>query len=177
LCLVYAIFKNSHMAPTTPTTSEFKVALGQFPTGVTVVTAERAPGRVHGMTANSFTSVSLDPLLILICVGENAQLLSLVKTQKRFGVNILRDDQQAISEYFARVEESEDTEKRLGIRYCWTETGIPLLEEALVHLPCRVVASYAAGDHTIFIAEVESVEVYDGEPLLYLRGNYRQIAR
>jgi len=177
LRLVYAIFKNSLMAPTTPTTSEFKVALGQFATGVTVVTAERTPGRVHGMTANSFTSVSLDPLLILICVSENAQLLSLVKAQKRFGVNILKDDQQVISEYFARVEESEETEKRLGIRYRWTETGIPLLEEALVHLPCCVVASHSAGDHTIFIAEVESVEVYDGEPLLYLRGNYRHIAR
>jgi flavin reductase (DIM6/NTAB) family NADH-FMN oxidoreductase RutF len=165
------------MAPTTPTTSEFRLALGQFATGVTVVTAERAPGRVHGMTANSFTSVSLDPLLILICVNQNAQLLPLVKRQKRFGVNILKDDQQAISQYFACTEENDDTEKRLGIRYRWTKTGIPLLEEALVHLACNVVASHAAGDHTIFIAEVESVEVYDGEPLLYLRGNYRPVAR
>ena len=165
------------MAPTTPTTSEFRIALGQFATGVTVVTAERAAGRVHGMTANSFTSVSLDPLLILICVNENAQLLPLVKRQKRFGVNILKDNQQAISEYFARTEESDEMEKRLGIRYRWTETGIPLLEEALVHLACNVVASHAAGDHTIFVAEVKSIEVYDGEPLLYLRGNYRPIAR
>ena len=165
------------MAPITPTTSEFRLALGQFATGVTVVTAERAPGRVHGMTANSFTSVSLDPLLILICVNQNAQLLPLVKRQKRFGVNILKDNQQAISQYFACTEENDETEKRLGIRYRWTETGIPLLEEALVHLACNVVASHAAGDHTIFIAEVESVDVYDGEPLLYLRGNYRPVAR
>jgi flavin reductase (DIM6/NTAB) family NADH-FMN oxidoreductase RutF len=142
-----------------------------------VVTAERAPGRVHGMTANSFTSVSLDPLLILICVSHNAQLLPLVKEQKRFGVNILKDNQRAISEYFARTEESAEIEKRLGIRYRWTETGIPLLEDALVHLACKVVASHVAGDHTIFIAEVESVEVHEGEPLLYLRGNYRAVAR
>jgi len=142
-----------------------------------VVTAERAPGQVHGMTANSFTSVSLDPLLILICVSQNAQLLPLVKGQKRFGVNILKDNQRAISEYFARTEESAEIEKRLGIRYRWTETGIPLLEDALVRLACNVVDSHVAGDHTIFIAEVESVEVYEGEPLLYLRGNYRAVAR
>jgi flavin reductase (DIM6/NTAB) family NADH-FMN oxidoreductase RutF len=165
------------MAPITPTTSEFRLALGQFATGVTVVTAERAPGRVHGMTASSFTSVSLDPLLILICVSQSAQMLPLVKQQKRFGVNILKDDQRAMSEYFARTEESDETEKRLGIRYRWTETGIPLLEDALVHLACNVVDSHIADDHTVFIAEVESVEVYDGEPLLYLRGNYRRIAR
>ena len=165
------------MAPTTPTTSEFRLALGQFATGVTVVTAERAPGRVHGMTANSFTSVSLDPLLILICVSQNAQLLPLVKRQERFGVNILKDNQRAISEYFARAEESDETEKQLGIRYRWTATGIPLLRDALVHLACHVVASHVAGDHTILIAEVESVEVHDGDPLLYLRGNYSRVAR
>jgi len=164
------------MAPTTPTTSEFRLALGQFATGVTVVTAERAPGCVHGMTANSFTSVSLDPLLILICVKQSAQLMPLVKQHKRFGVNVLKDNQREISEYFARTEESAEMGKQLGVRYRWTETGIPLLEDALVHLGCNVVTSHVAGDHTIFIAEVESVEVYDGEPLLYLRGDYRQVA-
>jgi flavin reductase (DIM6/NTAB) family NADH-FMN oxidoreductase RutF len=164
------------MAPSTPTTSEFRLALGQFATGVTVITAERAPGRVHGMTANSFTSVSLDPLLILICVSHKAQLLPMVKQQKRFGVNILKDDQRAISEYFARTEEDAEAEKRLGIRYRWTETGIPLLQDALVHLACEVVDAHAAGDHTIFIARVGSVEIYDGEPLLYLRGDYRCVA-
>jgi len=142
-----------------------------------VVTAERAPGGVHGMTANSFTSVSLDPPLILICVSHGAQLLPMVQRQKRFGVNILKDNQRAISEYFARTEESAETEKQLGIRYRWTEKGIPLLEDALVHLACNVVDSRAAGDHTIFIAEVECVEIYDGEPLLYLRGNYRHVPR
>jgi len=165
------------MAPTTPTSSEFRLALGQFATGVTVVTAERSPGHVHGMTANSFTSVSLDPPLILICVSHAAQLLPMLKRQKCFGVNILKNTQRAISEYFARTEESTETEKELGIRYRWTEKGIPFLEDALVHLACNVVDSHVAGDHTIFIAEVETVEIYDGEPLLYLRGNYRHVAR
>lgn len=164
------------MALTTPTTNEFRLALGQFATGVTVVTAERTAGRVHGMTANSFTSVSLDPLLILVCVSHNAQLLPMVQQKRRFGVNILKANQRAISEYFARTEENAEMEKRLAIRYRWTESGIPLLEDALAHLACTLVDSHVAGDHTIFVAEVSSVEVYDGEPLLYLRGGYRRIA-
>ena len=165
------------MAPTTPTTSDFRLALGQFATGVTVVTAERAPGRVHGMTANSFASVSLDPLLILVCVSRNAQLLPMIEQQKRFGVNILKDTQRAISEYFARTEENEGAERQLGIRFRWTQSGIPLLEGALVHLACKLTASHVAGDHSIFLGAVESVEIFGGEPLLYLRGEYRRVEK
>jgi flavin reductase (DIM6/NTAB) family NADH-FMN oxidoreductase RutF len=163
------------MAPTTPSTSDFRHALGQFATGVTVVTAERAPGQVHGMTANSFTSVSLKPLLILICVSHQAQLLPLIRKHKRFGVSILREDQRALSEYFAQTMEDPQIEKRLGIRYRWTETGIPLLEDALAHLACKVASEQPAGDHTIFIGEVESLAVHEGKPLLYLCGNYRSL--
>jgi flavin reductase (DIM6/NTAB) family NADH-FMN oxidoreductase RutF len=162
--------------PSRPTPAEFRIACGQFATGVTVLTVERAPGKVHGMTANSLTSVSLDPLLILICVDQRAQFLPMVKEQGRFGVNILRDSQQSISKYFAQTEEKPDVEAQLGIRYRWTENGIPLLEDALVHITCTVVASYIAGDHTIFIAEVEGTEIFDGEPLLYFRGSYRRVS-
>jgi flavin reductase (DIM6/NTAB) family NADH-FMN oxidoreductase RutF len=163
-------------ASKSPSSAEFRLALAQFATGVTVITAEHGAGKVHGMTANSFTSVSLDPLLLLICVAQHAQLLPLVKAKKSFGVNILRHEQEAISRYFAQTEELPQVETELGIRYRWTSTGIPLLEGALVHLACNVVNSYIAGDHTIFIAEVEGVETYDGEPLLYFRRNYRRIA-
>lgn len=165
------------MALTTPTTSDFRLALGQFATGVTVVTAERAPGRVHGMTANSFASVSLHPLLILVCVSHNAQMLPMIEREKRFGVNILKDTQRAISEYFARTEENEAVEKELGIRFRWTQSGIPLLEGALVHLACKLTASHVAGDHSIFLGAVESVEIFGGEPLLYLRGEYRRVEK
>jgi flavin reductase (DIM6/NTAB) family NADH-FMN oxidoreductase RutF len=160
----------------TPTSSDFRLALGQFATGVTVVTVEREPGQVHGMTANSFTSVSLEPLLILICVDHDAQLLPLLHLRKRFGVSILKENQRPISEYFAQGEDDETREKRLGIGYRWTDSGIPLLQDALAHLACNVVAMQVAGDHTIFVGEVESVEVYEGEPLLYLRGEYRRVA-
>ena len=141
-----------------------------------MATVERGPGRVHGMTANSLTSVSLDPLLVLICVDHRAQFLPLVKEKKRFGVSILKEGHQAISKYFAQTEENTETEAQLGIRYHWTQTGIPLLADALVHVACNVVASYVAGDHTIFIGEVESTEIFDGEPLLYFRGAYRRVA-
>jgi flavin reductase len=164
------------MPTKTPTPAEFRLACAQFATGVTVITAERAPGKVHGMTANSVTSVSLEPLLLLICVDQRAQLLPMVKKQGRFGVSVLKESQQAISKYFAQTEESAEMEMKLGIRYRWTASGIPLLEDALVHIACKVAASYVAGDHTIFLGEVESTEVFDGEPLLFFRGSYRRIA-
>lgn len=164
------------MASTRPTPAEFRLALGQFATGVTVITAQRGPNQVHGMTANSFTSVSLDPLLVLVCICEDAQMLSVLKKEKRFGVSILKENQLAISEYFAQPEENKEIETRLGIRYRWSRSGIPLLENALAHLTCDVLSSHVAGDHTVFIAEVTSVEVYDGEPLLYFRGDYSRLA-
>lgn len=163
------------MPSSRPTRAEFRQALGQFATGVTVITAESGPNRVHGMTASSFTSVSLDPLMILICVDHSARLLPMVKKERRFGVNILKENQRAISEYFAQKDENAETEQRLGIRYSWTEDGIPLLDEALAHLTCEVVASHVAGDHTIFLAEVTSVAVQEGDPLLYFRAEYRRL--
>ena len=154
----------------------FRRVAGTFTTGVTVITVERDPGVVHGMTANSFTSVSLDPLLILVCVSHEARLLSFLKTQRRFGVNILREDQQALSEFFAKIEQTPEEHARLGIRYRWTASGIPLLDNTLAQLACNVVAEHPAGDHTIFIGEVESMESHDGEPLLFHRGQYRRLA-
>src|SRR5258707_7805347 len=154
----------------------FRRVAGTFTTGVTVITVERDPGVVHGMTANSFTSVSLDPLLILVCVSHEARLLSFLKTQRRFGVNILREDQQALSEFFAKIEQTQEAHARLGIRDRWTASGIPLLEATLAQLACNVVAEHPAGDHTIFIGEVESMESHDGEPLLFHRGQYRRLS-
>jgi flavin reductase (DIM6/NTAB) family NADH-FMN oxidoreductase RutF len=153
----------------------FRRVMGNFVTGVTVVTVEREPGKVHGMTANSFTSVSLDPLLVLVCVDQNAQLLSFLKMQRRFGVNMLRSNQQAISEHFAKPLQNPEEEKQLGVRFEWTESGIPLLEGALGQLACTVAAQYMAGDHTIFIGEVESIHEGEGDPLVYHQRQYRKL--
>src|SRR6266851_8698079 len=119
--------KTSQM-PTPPLSSfEFREALGHFSTGVTVVTVEREPGKIHGMTANSFTSVSLDPMLILVCVDQRAKMLPLLEEKKSFGVSVLKAGQEALSEYFAKGEQSAETEERLAIRYRWTPSGVPVL--------------------------------------------------
>jgi flavin reductase (DIM6/NTAB) family NADH-FMN oxidoreductase RutF len=163
-----------------PTTSLsldlFRRVMGSFPTGITVITAEREPGQVHGMTANSLTSVSLDPLLILVCVDQRARLLGHLKVQRCFGVNILKHSQQPIAEFFAKPEQDAAEEASLAIRFRWTASGIPLLEDALAHLSCNVVAQYMSGDHTIVVGEVESLELHEGEPLVHHRGHCRRLA-
>jgi flavin reductase (DIM6/NTAB) family NADH-FMN oxidoreductase RutF len=165
------------MTTSSLTTMEYRKALGQFPTGVTVVTVEREPGKVQGMTANSFTSVSLDPMLILVCVDERAKILPFLQKKKRFGVSVLKSGQQAISEYFARGVHSAEAEERLAIHFVKMASGVSVLENALLQLNCSVVASHLAGDHTIFIGEVETAGIDEGEPLLFFRGEYRKIAR
>jgi flavin reductase len=150
--------------------------LSQFATGVTVVTAESTPGQVHGMTANSFTSVSLDPPLILVCVDQRAQLLSYVTAKRRFGVSILNESQQELSLYFARPEQSEQENRRLGVRYRWMDGGIPVLGETMARFSCLLSASHPAGDHRIVVGEVESAEMGSGQPLLFYKSRYRRIA-
>jgi flavin reductase (DIM6/NTAB) family NADH-FMN oxidoreductase RutF len=169
--------KTAKMPPTPLTALEFRKAMGQFATGVTVVTVEHDPGKFHGMTANSFTSVSLDPMLVLICVDHRAKSLPMLHKQKHFGVSVLKKGQEAISEYFARGTHNAETEERLAIRYGRTPGGIPVLENTLLQLACKVIASHVAGDHTIFVAQIEGAEIHEGEPLLYFRGEYRSIAR
>lgn len=163
------------MITSSPTTEIFRRVLGNFATGVTVITVERSSGAVHGMTASSFTSVSLDPLLVLVCVDHEALSLSYLKTQLRFGVSILKADQRELSDHFARGVQGPEADARLGIRYQWSTTGIPLLENSLARLGCHVVAEHPGGDHTIFVAEVESMEYSEGEPLIHHRGRYRQL--
>src|SRR5215475_15960740 len=100
---------------------EFRRALGHFATGVTVVTVECEHRHVHGMTANSFTSVSLEPPLVSVCVDERARILPMLKARQRFGVNVLKQEQQAYSEFFASVEQDPEVQERLGVEFRWTE--------------------------------------------------------
>ena len=163
------------MPPEPPSKADFRRACGQFATGVTVVTVESEPGRAHGMTANAVASVSLEPLLVLVCIDQKARALPMVREKGRFGISVLAEGQKPWSEYFARPEEDEETERELGIRFRWTESGIPLLEGALAQLACQVVSTQVAGDHTIFVAEVVSAEVHDGQPLLFYGGKYARL--
>ena len=158
------------------TATDFRKAMGCFATGVTVITVDQ-DGEVHGMTANAFTAVSLDPLLVLVCVDNRARTHAHLHARKRFGVNVLRGDQQAVSEYYARSTETHQHAEAAGARFDRTAHGTPVLQGALVYLECRLHSSQPAGDHTIFIAEVEDAVVRDGEPLLYFRSQYRAFGK
>jgi flavin reductase (DIM6/NTAB) family NADH-FMN oxidoreductase RutF len=149
--------------------------MGCFATGVTIITVD-LEGEVHGMTANALASVSLDPLLLLVCVDHSARTHAHLHAKKRFGINILAEQQRVISEYYARpVNSHEDAEAEAGARFDRTAHGTPILQGALAYLECKLRSAQEAGDHTVFIAEVEDVVVRPGEPLLFFRGRYRKI--
>jgi flavin reductase (DIM6/NTAB) family NADH-FMN oxidoreductase RutF len=154
---------------------EFRKAMGCFATGVTILTLD-LEGEVHGMTANAFSSVSLEPPLVLVCVDHAARTHAHLHAKKRFGVNILAENQRVISEYYARpVYSHEHAEEEVGARFDRTAKGTPILHGALAYMECRLQSAQEAGDHTIFIAEVEDIVVRQGEPLLFSRGKYRKI--
>jgi len=156
------------------TPSDFRKAMGCFATGVTIITVD-LDGVVHGMTANAFASVSLEPILVLVCVDHTTRTHAHLHAKKRFGINVLAEGQRPISEYYARPERShEDAEAEAGARFDRTRHGTPVLRDSLAYLECRLHSSEVAGDHTIFIAEVEDVVIRDGNPLLFFRGKYRK---
>lgn len=157
--------------------AEFRKAMGCFATGVTIITVD-LEGEVHGMTANAFASVSLDPLLVLVCVDHKTHTHAHLHSKKRFGINVLSHDQRTISEYYAspaRTHEHADDEA--GAHFDRTSHGTPMLNGALAYLECRLHSAKDAGDHTIFIAEVEEVVVRQGNPLLFFRGKYREVGK
>jgi len=157
------------------TPTDFRKAMGCFATGVTIITVDQN-GEVHGMTANAFASVSLDPMLVLVCVDRKARTHAHLQRLKRFGVNVLARDQQTVSEFYARSTEIHQHAEETGARFDRTPHGTPVLHGALAYLECRLHKAEDAGDHTVFIAEVEDVVVREGEPLLYFRSQYRGIA-
>jgi flavin reductase (DIM6/NTAB) family NADH-FMN oxidoreductase RutF len=159
----------------TLTEETFRRVLSHFATGVTVITVEDMNGSVHGMTANSFTSVSLNPLLVLVCVDHKAKTRELMHLKKRFGVNVLEEGQEDWSRFFTQLEQDASEAARLGIGLRCTERGTPMLERALAHLDCKLVEAHVAGDHTIFIGEVEHAEMHKGNPLLFFRGKYHRL--
>jgi flavin reductase (DIM6/NTAB) family NADH-FMN oxidoreductase RutF len=155
--------------------ADFRKAMGCFATGVTVVTLD-LEGEIHGMTANAFTSVSLDPLLVLICVDHKTRTHGHLHAKQRFGINILGEGQRVISDYYARpIRTHDEAESEAGARFDRTAHGTPVLHGALVYLECKLRTAEVAGDHTIFIAEVEDLVVREGEPLLFFKGKYRRV--
>lgn len=150
----------------------FRAVLGRFASGVTIVTVRSAAGRDHGMTVSAFSSVSLSPPLVMVCIGEDSSLKSVISDADYFGVSILAADQEPLSRRFAAHGERFD-----GIGFTRSENGAALIDGALAFMECRVVARHPAGDHTIVIGEVEAASVGDDRPLLYYRGGYAQLER
>lgn len=151
---------------------EFRAALREFPTGVTVVTTRGEGGQPYGLTASAFTSVSLEPPLVLVCVDRAATAHAALERYGWFAVNVLGEAQEALSRRFAISR----ADKFAGVRFREGLARLPILEGVVATLECRVVHRYAGGDHTIFVGQVEGASVAGGPPLLYYRGGYHHLA-
>lgn len=150
---------------------EFRHAMGSFASGVTVVTSKCEDDQLRGLTVSAFSSLSLVPPLVLICLDHRSSLHDYLKEDLYFAVNILAEDQQWISNRFA----SRDPDRFNGINLTEGAFGSPLIEGAIAHIECRVVHAYSGGDHTIYVGEVEATQVTDSKPLAYFRGNYARV--
>jgi flavin reductase (DIM6/NTAB) family NADH-FMN oxidoreductase RutF len=150
---------------------DFRKVLSHFASGVTVITTCESDGRPTGLTASAFTSVSLDPPLILVCVAHKSQSYPALRERGRFAVNFLRTGQEDISRRFA----TSGLDKFDGVPHRISALGLPVLTEALAHVECVTVSQHVEGDHTVFIGRVEDSGTTDSMPLLYFRGKYDRL--
>ena len=146
----------------------FRNAMGKFATGVTVITT-LLEDEVHGMTANAFMSVSLNPRLVLISIGEKAKMLDKINESGKFAVNILSDDQKDLSMHFAgQIKEKSQ------IEFDWINE-LPVIKNALTNIVCKVHSKQIVGDHTLFIGEVTDIVTCEGAPLAFYEGKYSKV--
>jgi flavin reductase ActVB len=151
----------------------FRQVMSHWASGVTIVT--NGPGAPYGLTVSSFASVSLDPPLILVCLDNRLSGFNYFKESKHFGVSILSEAQQDVSGLFAR----KGTERPADLYHAGKKTGIPVIRGAVAVLECETVATYPGGDHTIFLGQVQALDIAEGKhagkPLLYCRGGYQRM--
>lgn len=146
----------------------FRNVMGSFATGVTVITT-KIDGDIHGMTANAFMSISLNPKLIAISIGERARMLQHIKSAKQFAVNILS---------FNQMNESKQFSGQLNLEHevaFDSYKGLPILQNSLAVVTCKLHSEYEVGDHTIFIGQVTGVKLEQHNPLIYSQGKYREL--
>jgi len=153
---------------------EFRHTLSHFASGVTVITVCDKDGRPTGLTASAFTSVSLDPPLILVCVDHKSQSYPALVAGKQFAVNVLCHEQEGVSRRFATTKIENKFE---GVPFTLSPMGLPLLDNALAHLECATVNVHIEGDHSIFVGRVERARTGAGLPLVYYRGRYDRLTR
>lgn len=151
----------------------FRATLGRFASGITIITARDVNGHDVGMTVSAFSSLSLAPPLVLVCIDNGASAAPALERSESFAVNILADDQEALSRRFAERE----LDRFDGVAINRGALGLALLDGALANLECRVTSRVPGGDHTILIGEVKAATVNEGHPLLYYRGGYRRLER
>ncbi|MCL6631828.1 MAG: flavin reductase family protein [Alicyclobacillus herbarius] len=147
---------------------EFRTAMGRFATGITVVTSLQ-DNQPRGMTANAFMSVSLNPKLVLVSISNRAKMNACIQQTGRYGVSVLAESQKEVAMTFAgQLSNARSPE------FAWMD-GLPVLSGSLVTLACNVVDAHLAGDHTLFIGEVTSLNIQSGQPLLFFSGQYSQL--
>src|SRR2546422_9981436 len=150
---------------------ELRKVMGCFATGVTVITTRDQSGQPYGLTANAVTSLSLTPPLLLICVDRKAETYPHFFDSKIFVLNILAEDQEAVSRRFATT----GGDKFAGLEFGLGRLGTPVLAGALGHVECRIIHTLEGVDHVIHIGEVENAEARAGNPLIFFRGKYRHL--
>lgn len=151
-----------------------RTVMRHWTTGVALLTA-RDGAHVHGMTVNSFTSVSLEPPLVLVCVEQVVRTHALVERSQAFAISILNEGQAYLSDRFAG-RDTEHKDRFEGVRTFTAITGAPIIAENMGYLDCAVVAAHEAGTHTIFVAEVVAAQVQDGRgPLVYFNRGYHSL--
>ena len=149
----------------------FREACAKFASGVAVATVLAPDGTPHGLTVSSFTAVSIEPPLILVCIDYACVFLAHFRASTHFGVNVLAETQRELSVIFAEKPEARFE----GVEWYSSTSGVPLLQNCLTNLECRVWSIVEAGDHAVFLAEVVESESRDGQPLLYYNRDYRSL--
>ena len=154
----------------------FREAMGSFPTGVTVVTVACDDGSMHGITVNSFSSVSLDPMFVLVCLNQASPGVGLIERARAFVVNVLSAGQQDVSRWFANRYRPAGSAMFDGVPFEPAATGCPVLADATASFDCRLRQSHRAGDHLIVLGEVVAlVHRPELEPLIFHAGSYRSL--
>jgi flavin reductase (DIM6/NTAB) family NADH-FMN oxidoreductase RutF len=150
---------------------ELRNVMGHFATGVTVITTKDKAGKPFGLTANAFSSLSLSPPLVLICVDKAVDCYACFEESKVFVVNFLSEEQEQLSTRFA----TKGIEKFEGVICRPGACGAPLLDGALGYLECKVVNAYEGGDHTIYVGEIQTASASGDRPLLFFKGKYYRL--
>ena len=153
-----------------PDQQTFREAWGKYASSVSVITCIEPDGGVHGMAASDISSVSLDPMLVLVCVGHNRNSFPLIQKTGRFALNIMGEGQSDVVMHYAAPPEKRGSDE--GISFTFTESGAAFIDGSVAQMDCRVVDEHVAGDHTIFIGEVDDIRVHEGMPLLYCEGSF-----